>query len=178
MEADFGVQKRYTRDRQGTTSVVCDACGVSPYSVLVRKQDDSPSDSPVHAWDWMYQRYSAGTVLGRELRRGVAEMWLRDLANAEADVRERAALNAQITDRIERLKAESSLRMECLVRFGATLDEFDVFRRVLAEVVIRGHLTIGEAAVRTHWLVQRNGGSSVGGAAPGDSGPSRPRRGG
>lgn len=177
MSSIIGLPSRKTRSSLSSSEGVRDRAVTAPYSPRMRKLDDMPSDSPVLQWEPMFERYPSSTELGRELRRGVAEVWLRDLDAVEAEVPVWESLHAEIDDRIQRMLAESDLRMRCLVQLGATPDEFGAFRAVLEEVVIRGHLTISEAASLAHVRAQRNGGSSSGGESDLPSDPALPRGG-
>lgn len=161
MFSKYGLKKPKTPSATTSLGTARAPSAIKPYSALMRKLDETPRADPINAWEAMYRRYPANTDTGRRLRQAVAKTWLRDMDRLSAEVAEREAAAAEITESLARMQAEHELNMQYLVHFGVTLQEQEQLRSILEEVQRDGQLTIREAARRAHEIAQRNGDSSV-----------------
>ncbi len=131
------------------------ACCVAAYSAVMRNpnspEDPEQCDDPyASALPRLFDDHPATSPIGIHVRQGDAQLRLRQLEDAEAMIRQQEVLNAAITDRIERMRADHDLNMDYLLRFGVTASERAVFREVLKAVAQDGGLSLREAAQLAH----------------------------
>ncbi|MBI1312135.1 hypothetical protein GC176_12660 [bacterium] len=98
----------------------------------------------------LLSEFSAATDLGQQLRQALAKRTLRDMAAAEADLTREQEQAAAIEERLSRMEAEHSLRMQYLIHFGVTPEERHEFQQLLEESAQHGGLSPREAATLAH----------------------------
>ena len=109
--------------------------------------------------------FKATSEVGQLLRQSLAKRCLDNMVAIEADLMREQQHAAEIENRIARMEAEHSLRMQYLMRFGVTPEERHEFQRLLKESTQHGGLSPREAAALAHRrhrfeTDQRNGSST------------------
>jgi hypothetical protein len=92
------------------------------------------------------EQYPAHSHVGNLARRHDAKAMIAAIQQVEQEVKEREQINAQCSERIDRMTAEHHLNMDYLFTFGVRCEHRDELIRILQENTDHGGMSLQEAA--------------------------------